>query len=70
MIRPIRPLAFAAALLLAAPALAEEVTITFVQTNDIDRMEEKDGRGGFARASRANLVVPPTPAHRDEGTSS
>jgi 2',3'-cyclic-nucleotide 2'-phosphodiesterase (5'-nucleotidase family) len=25
------------------------VTITFVQTNDIDRMEEVDGRGGFAR---------------------
>jgi 2',3'-cyclic-nucleotide 2'-phosphodiesterase (5'-nucleotidase family) len=25
------------------------VTFTFVQTNDIDRMEESDGRGGFAR---------------------
>ena len=37
------------ATLLAAPALAEPVTITFVQTNDIDRMEEMDGRGGFAR---------------------
>lgn len=33
----------------AAPLLAEEFTITFIQTNDIDRMEEKDGRGGFAR---------------------
>ena len=49
MIRRLRPLAFAAAFLLAAPAFAGEVTITFVQTNDIDRMEEKDGRGGFAR---------------------
>jgi 5'-nucleotidase/UDP-sugar diphosphatase len=33
----------------ALPALAETVTLRFVQTNDIDRMEEKDGRGGFAR---------------------
>jgi 2',3'-cyclic-nucleotide 2'-phosphodiesterase (5'-nucleotidase family) len=49
MTRRLRPLAFAAAFLLAAPAFAEEVTITFVQTNDIDRMEEADGRGGFAR---------------------
>ncbi len=41
----------AASALLAGtlPALAESVTIRFVQTNDIDRMEEKDGRGGFAR---------------------
>jgi len=49
MIRHLRPLAFAAALFVAAPAFAETVTITFVQTNDIDRMEEADGRGGFAR---------------------
>lgn len=35
--------------LVAAPVFADEVTITFVQTNDIDRMDEKDGRGGFAR---------------------
>lgn len=35
--------------LFAAPVLAEEVTITFIQTNDIDRMEEKNGRGGFAK---------------------
>jgi 2',3'-cyclic-nucleotide 2'-phosphodiesterase (5'-nucleotidase family) len=34
---------------LAAPALAETITLRFVQTNDIYRMEEKDGRGGFAR---------------------
>lgn len=49
MIRHLRPLVLAAALLAAVPALAAQVTITFVQTNDIDRMEEKDGRGGFAR---------------------
>ncbi|WP_029076795.1 bifunctional metallophosphatase/5'-nucleotidase [Kaistia adipata] len=35
--------------LLVGPALAEPVTISFVQTNDIDLMEELDGRGGFAR---------------------
>ena len=34
---------------LSMAALAETVTFRFVQTNDIDRMEEKDGRGGFAR---------------------
>lgn len=63
MIRRLRPLAFAAAFLLAAPAFAEEVTITFVQTNDIDRMEEKDGRGGFARVMavvRAERAKGPT----------
>jgi 5'-nucleotidase/UDP-sugar diphosphatase len=41
--------AFALFLLAAAPAVADPVTISFVQTNDIDRMDEKDGRGGFAR---------------------
>ena len=30
-------------------ALSDEVIIRFVQTNDIDRMEERDGQGGFAR---------------------
>ncbi|SMF53983.1 2',3'-cyclic-nucleotide 2'-phosphodiesterase/5'-or 3'-nucleotidase, 5'-nucleotidase family [Tistlia consotensis] len=30
-------------------ARAEPVKITLVTTNDMDRMEEKDGRGGFAR---------------------
>ena len=49
MHRSLRALTFAAALALAGPALAETVTLTFVQTNDIDRMEEEDGRGGFAR---------------------
>jgi 2',3'-cyclic-nucleotide 2'-phosphodiesterase (5'-nucleotidase family) len=43
------PLGLAALLGLGLVAAAEPVTITFVQTNDIDRMEEKDGRGGFAR---------------------
>lgn len=49
MHRSLRALSFAAALAFAGPALAETVTLTFVQTNDIDRMEEEDGRGGFAR---------------------
>jgi 5'-nucleotidase/UDP-sugar diphosphatase len=49
MHRSLRALTFAAALALSGPALAETVTLTFVQTNDIDRMEEADGRGGFAR---------------------
>lgn len=40
-------LAFVA--LVAIPAWAAPVTITFVQTNDIDRMEELEGRGGFAK---------------------
>lgn len=45
-----RSVALAAAFtFLTAPALAETVKITFVQTADIDRMEERDGRGGFAR---------------------
>lgn len=35
----------------ALPAFAQTATITFVQTNDIDRMEERDGRGGFARVA-------------------
>jgi 5'-nucleotidase/UDP-sugar diphosphatase len=51
MFRSFRVLSLAAALGLSAPALAETVTLTFVQTNDIDRMEEEDGRGGFARLS-------------------
>jgi 2',3'-cyclic-nucleotide 2'-phosphodiesterase (5'-nucleotidase family) len=49
MLRSLRLLTFAATVALAAPAFAETVTLTFVQTNDIDRMEEDDGRGGFAR---------------------
>jgi 2',3'-cyclic-nucleotide 2'-phosphodiesterase (5'-nucleotidase family) len=40
---------FALTALAIGPALAEPVTIAFVQTNDIDRMEELEGRGGFAR---------------------
>lgn len=36
---------------LTAPqaAFAETIRLSLVQTNDIDRMEEKDGRGGFAK---------------------
>ena len=49
MLRFLRLLLVAAALAFVGPALAETVTLTFVQTNDIDRMEEEDGRGGFAR---------------------
>ena len=45
----LRAALFAVAVGLSWPALAETVTLTFVQTNDIDRMEEEDGRGGFAR---------------------
>jgi 2',3'-cyclic-nucleotide 2'-phosphodiesterase (5'-nucleotidase family) len=49
-----RTLAAGAVMILAGSVLpglaaAETQTIRFVQTNDIDRMEEKDGRGGFAR---------------------
>jgi 5'-nucleotidase/UDP-sugar diphosphatase len=49
MHRSLRAAAFIAVLALASPALAETVTLTFVQTNDIDRMEDENGRGGFAR---------------------
>ena len=46
----LRSALFAAlATIIALPALAETVTLRFVQTNDIDRMEEDDGRGGLAR---------------------
>lgn len=49
-------LAFLAAFtwLLSATAFAEEVTVTFVQTNDIDKFEGSGERGGFARL---NAVV-------------
>lgn len=33
----------------AAPATAEPVTLTFLHVNDLDRMEEDEGRGGLAR---------------------
>jgi 5'-nucleotidase / UDP-sugar diphosphatase len=47
---PLKHVLIVTALALAAlPAAAETVTFRFVQTNDIDRMEEHDGRGGFAR---------------------
>lgn len=41
-----------AAAALAPAAYGETIKISFVQTNDIDRMEEDDGRGGFARLAR------------------
>lgn len=47
--RCMRSTVLSLALLAAVPAFAETVTLRFVQTNDIDRMEERDGRGGFAR---------------------
>jgi len=67
--KPLAALAFAAAL--AAPVQAQQaapaapVTIRLVQTNDIDRMGESKGRGGFARFAavvkaerqRGNAVV-------------
>jgi 5'-nucleotidase/UDP-sugar diphosphatase len=65
MTRPVRRLIALLALLcvLAPPALARTVTLTFVQTNDIDRMEDKDGRGGFARLAavvKAERAAGPT----------
>jgi len=48
----LRSAVFAAALgALVTPSLAETVSIRFVQTNDIDRMEEDHGRGGFAKVA-------------------
>ena len=54
--RPLSRLAFAAAFtwLTMATAFAEQVTVTFVQTNDIDKFEGSGERGGFARL---NAVV-------------
>lgn len=47
--------AFAAfVLLLSAEALAQQVTVSFIQTNDIDKFEGSGERGGFARL---NAVV-------------
>jgi hypothetical protein len=73
MLPSFRPLLVAAALLVAGPAVAETVTLTFVQTNDIDRAEADEGRGGFARlagaiaaerAAGGNRSSSPTPATR------
>ena len=47
---PLRRLFPAAVLaLLAAPAAAEPATVKILQVNDWDRIEERDGRGGYAR---------------------
>jgi 5'-nucleotidase / UDP-sugar diphosphatase len=56
-------LAAAAAVALAAgPALAEPVTIKILQVNDWDRIQEQDGRGGYARfravLERENAAAP------------
>lgn len=45
----LRSLILTAALAAAFPAAAETFTVTFVQTNDIDRMQASDDRGGFAK---------------------
>ena len=45
----LRALTASAAIALALPAAAETFTVSFVQTNDIDRMEASDDRGGFAK---------------------
>ena len=61
---PVSALIAAAALVaFAFPALAETVTLRFVQTNDLDRMEEDDGRGGFAKVAavvKAERAAGPT----------
>jgi 2',3'-cyclic-nucleotide 2'-phosphodiesterase (5'-nucleotidase family) len=48
--------------LLAAPAAAEPVTIKIVQVNDWDRIQESEGRGGYARLAavlgRENAASP------------
>jgi 5'-nucleotidase / UDP-sugar diphosphatase len=49
MKRTLRTFVASAAFLLALPAFAETFTVTFVQTNDIDRMEAEGDRGGFAK---------------------
>lgn len=62
-----RPLLLAPAVGLAATlplpqiALAETVTVSLVQTNDIDRMEEEDGRGGFVRLAAGGGPANTTP---------
>jgi 5'-nucleotidase / UDP-sugar diphosphatase len=62
--KPLQFIFFATALTaLAFPALADTVTLRFVQTGDIDRMEDKDGRGGFAKLA---AVIK---RERDEGTT-
>jgi 2',3'-cyclic-nucleotide 2'-phosphodiesterase (5'-nucleotidase family) len=51
----------AATLPLPQIALAETVTASLVQTNDIDRMEEDDGRGGFVRLAAGGGPANTTP---------
>lgn len=42
-------LALAAGTMAAGSAFAEPLTLTIIHVNDVDRMEEDDGRGGMAR---------------------
>jgi 5'-nucleotidase / UDP-sugar diphosphatase len=53
-VRPVRVLlrhhcTAALLILLAGPAAADPVTIKILQVNDWDRIQESDGRGGYAR---------------------
>src|SRR5690349_18310148 len=56
VMRPFRELALLVILTCLPPAtvLAEQVTVSFIQTNDIDKFEGSGERGGFARL---NAVV-------------
>jgi 2',3'-cyclic-nucleotide 2'-phosphodiesterase (5'-nucleotidase family) len=61
--RPHLAAATAAALaFLATPAAAEPVTIKIIQVNDFDRIQESEGRGGYARfravLERENAAAP------------
>ena len=49
MKRTLRALLATAVVALALPAWAETFNVSIVQTNDIDRMEESGGQGGFAK---------------------
>ena len=51
-----------AAMLLASPAAAEAIDVTFLLVNDADQMAEQDGRGGYARIA---AVVEQERAARD-----
>ena len=54
----------AAMLLVAGNGVAEPVELTIVHFNDLDRMEERGGQGGFARSpliTAARRAKPPCP---------
>ena len=52
MKRTLRALLATAVVALALPAWAETFNVSIVQTNDIDRMEESGGQGGFAKLAK------------------